>query len=188
MERTKDYQWILEQYPPVITKEQLYKICHISKRTASHLLENGLIPCQGSGKKTRKYKIATIDLVDFLEKRADAPGSFAAPIGWYKNDYGKEVMELSPEMTVKLRAYFESLMSPYFDVLSVKEVGEITGYSSSAVTKWCGKNYLHHFYIRRKFFIPKPSLLDYMMGGHFRGIRFRSQKHLAYMEKLKSWE
>ena len=37
------YQWILDEYPEIITKEQLYKICHVSKKTALHYLVNGLI-------------------------------------------------------------------------------------------------------------------------------------------------
>ena len=39
----------------IITKEQLYKILHISKRRAKFLLDNGYIPCIDTGKKTRRY-------------------------------------------------------------------------------------------------------------------------------------
>ena len=38
-------------YPETISKEQLYQIAHISKATALHLLQNGLIPCKDTGKK-----------------------------------------------------------------------------------------------------------------------------------------
>ena len=48
---------IKKAYPTIISKDQFYRICHISKKTASYLLENGLVPCQNSGKATRKYKI-----------------------------------------------------------------------------------------------------------------------------------
>ena len=47
-----DYSILLEQYPEVVSKDQMYKICHISKRKATWLLENGVNPCQTSGKKT----------------------------------------------------------------------------------------------------------------------------------------
>lgn len=48
-----DYSILLEQYPEVVSKDQMYKICHISKRKATWLLENGVIPCQDSGKKNK---------------------------------------------------------------------------------------------------------------------------------------
>ena len=47
----RDYSALLMEYPEVISKEQVYRICHISKRKATWLLENGIIPCKDSGKK-----------------------------------------------------------------------------------------------------------------------------------------
>lgn len=32
-----DYSILLEQYPEVVSKDQMYKICHISKRKATWL-------------------------------------------------------------------------------------------------------------------------------------------------------
>ena len=43
--------------PDVITKDQLYRICHISKSTARYLLQSGKIPCYYTGKQTRCYQI-----------------------------------------------------------------------------------------------------------------------------------
>ena len=53
---TENYcQEVLTKYPEYITKEQMYRICHISKKTCSFLLESGLIPNIDSGKKTRRF-------------------------------------------------------------------------------------------------------------------------------------
>lgn len=38
--------------PNIITKDQMYRICHISKKTCLFLLESGLVPNIDSGKKT----------------------------------------------------------------------------------------------------------------------------------------
>lgn len=46
-----DYSALLLEYPAVISKDQLYRICHISKRKATWLLEHGVIPCKDSGKR-----------------------------------------------------------------------------------------------------------------------------------------
>ena len=58
----RDYSALLMEYPEVISKEQVYRICHISKRKATWLLENGIIPCKDSGKKTRRFQVRTIAL------------------------------------------------------------------------------------------------------------------------------
>lgn len=42
-----------DSIPDIITKDQLYQICHISKSTALYLLRSGKIPCEYTGKKTR---------------------------------------------------------------------------------------------------------------------------------------
>ena len=54
---------ILQQYPEYITKDQMYRICHISKKTCLFLLESGLVPNIDSGKKTRRFKIKTVDVI-----------------------------------------------------------------------------------------------------------------------------
>lgn len=45
-----DYRYLRRKYPETISMDQLYRICHISKRKARWLLEHGVIPCQDSGK------------------------------------------------------------------------------------------------------------------------------------------
>jgi len=46
------YKNLKKQYHDVISLEQLRKICRIAKRTAKYLLDNGIIPCTNTGKKT----------------------------------------------------------------------------------------------------------------------------------------
>ena len=53
-ETEKKYDAIRRAYPETISKEQFYRIAHISKATALHLLQNGLVPCKDTGKKTRR--------------------------------------------------------------------------------------------------------------------------------------
>ena len=67
--------------PDVITKDQLYRICHISKSTALYLLQSGKIPCEYTGRKTRCYKIKKEDVIAYLDGGAGSPnraGAFAA--------------------------------------------------------------------------------------------------------------
>ena len=79
---------ILEQYPDSMTKDQFYRIAHISKRHAKYLLDSGLVPCHDSGKKTRRYTIQTRDVVTFLCDREDNPDKYKAPKGLYIGNSG----------------------------------------------------------------------------------------------------
>lgn len=51
-----DYSFLMKSYPEVVSKDQLYRICHISKQTAKYYLDNGLIPCVASKKKRGAIK------------------------------------------------------------------------------------------------------------------------------------
>lgn len=86
-----DYSALLLEYPAVISKDQLYRICHISKRKATWLLENGIIPCRDSGKKTRRFQIYTADVVNYLITLENEPQKVAIPVGIFTcNKYRKK--------------------------------------------------------------------------------------------------
>ena len=76
-----------DDIPDIITKDQLYQICHISKSTALYLLRSGKIPCEYTGKQTRCYKIKKEDVIAYLNNRKVFPESYSAPAGWYKGNY-----------------------------------------------------------------------------------------------------
>ena len=76
-----------DSVPDVMNKEQFFRICHISKSTALHLLKSGKVPCECSGKKTRCYKIRKEDVKAYLEERAIFPELYSAPKGWYGMHY-----------------------------------------------------------------------------------------------------
>ena len=143
MASSNSYQQILDEHPEYITKEQLYQICHISKKSAQNLLESGEIPCIDSGRKTHRFLIATADVVDYLQRRDSAPRPAAD--------------ETAVE---KIRA----ALALYPDVLSVAQVSELTGRRSSTVTKWCRLNYIENIYAGGKNHIPKASLADFLVS------------------------
>lgn len=66
-------QDILKKYPAALSKEQICKLCHISKRVAKYYLDNGIIPCVNTGHATHKYMVKTTDVIAFLRKRKAFP-------------------------------------------------------------------------------------------------------------------
>ena len=103
--KEKAINW--DAVPDVITKDQLYQICHISKSTALYLLQSGKIPCEYTGKKTRCYKIKKEDVIAYLENRKVFPESYSAPAGWYKGDYTVQMeKQVPPIVREHLRLYY----------------------------------------------------------------------------------
>ena len=69
------------QYPEIMNKEQLRKVCHISKRTAHYLLQFNLIPHVCTGKKTRCYAIKKSDVIDFMTGGSTPAGTSCRAAG-----------------------------------------------------------------------------------------------------------
>ena len=180
---------MLEQYPEYITKDQMYRICHISKKTCLFLLESGLVPNIDSGKKTRRFKIKTTDVIQYLHDRDDYPELYKAPDGFYTRDGCKKAPSFEDVFTkedlTNMRQYYEILLKDYPDVLNVRRVAQFTGYGESSVAKWCSKQELKNFFIRQKFQIPKEYLLDFLVSRYFIGIAVKSEKHKKFNEQLK---
>ena len=165
MAGSNSYQQILDEYPEYITKEQLYQICHISKKSAQNLLESGEIPCIDSGRKTHRFLIATADVVDYLQRRESAPKPVAD--------------ETAVE---KIR----SALTLYPDVLSVTQVSELTGRRSSTVTKWCRLNYVENFNAGGKNHIPKASLTDFLISRWEEFQNIGEKEEVAVIESISA--
>lgn len=168
------YQWLWDVYPPIIHKEQFCQICHVSKRMALAYLTYGIVPCENSGKKTRQYSIKLKDVIRFLEARDQTPESFDVPIGWYKNMNRKDVIALTPAVRLQLCGALETALEAYPDVLTAIQVHVISGYTLSAVTRWCCSDRLYHFYIQRKYFIPKVAFFDFVISNDFHNIKAKT--------------
>lgn len=178
MQRKSDIRKMLQGYPSYISKEQLCKICHISKRTALRLLEDGSIPCKSNGKQTRKFQIALADVEAFLLKRQSR-------IKINPREARNVYRPMSAEMKSLLPHVVTDWLEPYPDVLSVDEVVQITGYGSSSVVKWCKKEDLQHYCIGRKFFVPKTWLQEFMLSERFWGIHVKSHIHRQSLVSLE---
>lgn len=179
---------ILEEYPNGMTKDQFYRIAHISKRHAKYLLDSGLVPCHDSGKKTRRYTIQTRDVVTFLCDREDNPDKYKAPKGLYIGNSGKAKRRRStteiirfhftePEKT-GLYKEWERLAADYDNLLTTSDVTELTGYSAQSIQRWCNQKILVGFKIRGTLTIPRLAVVEFMSGDRATAIVRKSSKHL----------
>ena len=133
MSQNIDYKAILKAYPETISKEQLYKLCHISKRMAKFYLDNGMIACTNTGHSTHKYIIRTSDAVAFLRDREKHPdryrvtgvgGAGREPIVHPSINYDQAVMRAYQRLLVRK-------ISVYPDLMTAAAISQLTGYSKN---------------------------------------------------------
>jgi len=175
-----DYSFLINRYPEFITKDQFYKICHISKNTARHYLENGFIPCIDSGKKTRRYKIAMKDIILFLEDRDKNSEKYYLPnhynnpflpseIRQYKAkprpDTYKYAYKLKGLKEVKdYQKYLELQFADYPDMLTGIQIQQVTGHSTSTIISWCKFSKVKYIRRRNAYLLQKKSVIEYLFN------------------------
>ena len=156
----KDYSDLRQKYPAVISSEQLSKICHISKCKAKWLLENGVIPCVDTGKKTWRFRISIDAVIDYLAKRDASSLTVAAPSGMFSSKpYQKPA---SPVDLAALREYTKRLWRNEPDVLTVEEASRVSGFSKDTIYHWIHKERLMSIRYMGRHIIPKDELIKAM--------------------------
>lgn len=176
------YEDLLKKYPEYITKEQLYKIAHVSKRTAQSLLEMGLVKHVDTGKKTRRYTIAMVDVVSFLEDRDRNPAK-------YGRLRQQKVVQCVPEiLTLQdkrlLKKFYFSCFEEYPDVVDVKQASEMTGHTHNRIRQWCCAKKFERFLIQTTYKIPKVSLIEYLISDEYCQLQYRSAKQIDDMKEF----
>ena len=190
------YRKLLKDYPSEISKDQMYKICAISKKTCLYLLSSGLVPCRDTMKKTRRYRIRIADVITYLKDREINPEKYRPPDGYYRQDLTQRSNKRSQEKNyvprlpitdktiVLMRSFYSDALADNPDVLSVKQVAAFTGYCSSTVIGWCCRQDIKNFRIKDKYYIPKEYLLDFLVSKHFIEIRVKSEKHIKFIKAI----
>ena len=166
-----EYDSIIERFPVSMSKDDFYKVAHISKKTAEYLLKTGAVPCEYSGKNTRCFTIRTQDVLYYLSQREMEPERYTVPSEWYREgNRGKtpiptladKLSELADTSGPEFRHFIETRFATYDDLLSVREVAEVTGYCINHINTLCHRGTITAFLIRRKYYIPKVTLIDYL--------------------------
>ena len=155
----------LEQYPEIMNKEQLRKVCHISKRTAHYLLQFNLIPHVCNGKKTRWYKYGNVDV----------------------KPYKIRIQPPLPNDPQKTRRYYESKLASYPDVIDVGAVVEFTGYNRHTVCEWIRFGKLRALALQHKYMIPKCYLIDWLSTDEHNATLRKSRRHIDRLWELQKW-
>ena len=170
--------------PDEMSKEQFRIICHISKATATKLLESGVVPCVHSGKKTRCFTIRKTDIQAYLKNRR------ANDTSQYSYDKSSSIllMEKPPEEIMRLLYdFYSDKLSDYHDVITIKDIIGFTGYCKESVNRWCRSNDIKHFTRNRKHYIPKRFFIEFLCSARFRLIQRKSLAHLQMIAEFQKY-
>lgn len=105
------------------------------------------------------------------------------PVNW---DSVPEVMnkELPEDTLRQMHGYYEKPLRKYPDVVTVKDVVTLTGYTLTTVHNWCSRGSLKAFQKGLKFCIPKIFLVDFFCSLTFRSITRKSLWHIQTLNEF----
>ncbi|MCI2046874.1 MAG: helix-turn-helix domain-containing protein [Faecalibacterium sp.] len=147
-----------EALPTTLSLDIFRKLCHISKKTARYLLQNGLVPCTDTGKKTKNYRIRREDVQSYMEKREIAPEQYPKPKNLYANP---KVSYLMVAQTLSQRTQaFEHLLASAPDALSTADLSQLLHCSGSTLCKYCRNQSIPNIWQRSAWIIPKIGLAE----------------------------
>lgn len=180
-----DYSYLLEEYPETISMDQLYKICHVSKRKAKWFLEHGVIPCEDSGKKTRRFTIKLANVIVFLEKRDAGKIKKMPPPGIFASQHPNRSTNYVKVGSTAFSAFLKCQWQREPDALNVEQAGKLLGYTASTVTKWIRNGKLKAIPYQRSYLIPKEWLSKYLVQTVNENCGAKSQKHMSLINQCK---
>jgi hypothetical protein len=181
---TTDYSYLRDEYPEIISQDQLYRICRISKRKATWLLENGYIPCEDSGKKTRRFKIRIDDVIIYLTKLEKHPESLQTPPGIFssRTKYRSIKQMQEPIDSKSFTKMLKKEWSSFPDVLTTNDVIKLIGYTQSTLSDWIIQGRIIGIRYYNRYLIPKDCLIEYMATKAHR-ITQKSNNHMSLIRK-----
>lgn len=171
-----DYEKLREEYRETITMEQFYRIAHISKRKASWLLTNGIIPCEDSGKQTRRFKIRLDDVIEYLQKVQSGALHVSIPGGIFVSGAASR----PPREYLDCDELKEQFLAEWYDVpdmLTIKQASEISGYVGTSILRWVNRKQVKGVLYHERYLISKESLATFLSSKDGQDIVKKSELH-----------
>lgn len=140
-----------------ISADKLYKILHYSKRKTKYLLDNGIIPCVDTGKKTWRYQVKVSDVEYYQKHKRD----FLLPMGMFNAEAKRIEIYYEPADMERLLEVVLMRLQEYPDALTVAQAVDATFFSEKAICSAIKKGLLHAENVLQVRYIPKHKLMVY---------------------------
>lgn len=171
-----DFDELRQLYPKTITMEQFYRIAHISKRKANWLLTNGIIPCEDSGKQTRRFKIKLDDVIEYLQKVQGGTLNVSIPNGIFASGASSK----PPQEYLDCDKLKEQFLADWYDapdMLTIKQASEISGYVGTSILRWVNRKQVKGVLYHERYLVSKESLADFLSSKDGQDIVQKSELH-----------
>ena len=188
----KKYDKLRDQYPDYISLDQLRQICHIAKRSALYLINNGIIPAIDTGKKTWRYQISIDEVIRYLRRR-EQWGSMI-PLGAVSSNSKKvknhrvslsHVIMLGDEKDVN--NYFEQLYADADDILTAPQIIIMTGLSHKTVLSMLKDGDIKSLGSSPRYIVPKQFLLEFVSSRRFIDLKSNSEVFQKIIDGFDKW-
>ena len=166
---------IVSAYPKTINSEQLRIILGISKRKCAWMLQNGVIPCKDTEKKTRRYTIESTDVIHYVNTVSENPYAYFIPLIFSAKQSTSEIRypnELREDFSEWLTKRWCNLKETF----STKELEKLLGYEHESVRRWINRGHLKCVKAQGEEIIAKEWLISFLSDCGFK-IAKKSQKH-----------
>ena len=166
---------IVSAYPKTINSEQLRIILGISKRKCAWMLQNGVIPCKDTEKKTRRYTIEITDVIHYVNTLSENPHAYFIPPIFSANKstseirYPNELREDFSEWLIKRWCHRKDTLTP-------KEIEKLLGYEHESVRRWINRGHLKCVKAQGEEIVAKEWLISFLSDYGFK-IAKKSEKH-----------
>ena len=178
-----DYSFLRGEYPETISMEQLYKICHISKRKALWLLEHGVIPCEDSGRQTHRFRIMLEDVINFLTRQDSGKLNTVIPYGAFSSGGYAE-----PHTYLDSEALTSLIMERWRDapdMLTARQAESLCGYGTTTVNRWVQTDRVHGIVYRGANLLSKESLAEHLASPTGQRISVKTAFHSEIIDELQ---
>ena len=175
-----------------LSAEQVCKILHISKRKCAWMLQNGMIPCKDTGKKTHRYIVRRDDLDAYIKDSTAHPEKYFIPATFSSKNpgnrdprkkYEPDKYYIYPEQVpADFRAWLDDEWYDIPDVITPKDVETILGYEHESVRRWINNGWLRITKAHNFEYIARDWLIDFTCDYAFRIIK-KSKTHRELLDK-----
>ena len=149
-----------------LTKAEYCDFCGISESTGYKLIKN------------RK--------VEFVKCREGLLHFYKIPIEEaHRYLQEKELKNKLPgDYQDRIKKYYEGKLKPYANLITSKDIREITGYGKETIRNWINSEKILGIVVRGKFCIAKDDLLDFLISPYYFNITRKSKTHVEDLKRI----
>ena len=182
---------IAQNYPAVLSLENVRVILRISKRKAAWLLQNGYIKCVIHQKKTRNYEIKIEDLLGYIDKVEKLDPSVNIPSGLFSSSTSKTHQDkpkfvapsiIHQQPPIDFKDWLLNEWSEINELIFPKNISSLIGYTDKTIQKWCQTKRLKTAWAQNSMFTTKCWIIEFLIEEGYK-IQNKSPIHTQLLLK-----